>query len=175
MELMYAIQLIQNEYIVKNHSTQWADLGCGKGLFTLALAHYLQQDSIIYAVDSNRGALSNVEQKADRVIIKKIQADFIKDDLDFQNLDGIIMANSLHFVRDQIDFLRKAGNWLRPDASILIVEYDADLSNPWVPYPISFRALQQLTRQAGFGTVQQLHQRPSIYNRAPIYSAVIKP
>jgi trans-aconitate methyltransferase len=36
----------------------WADLGCGDGTFTRALAERLAQGSTIHAVDRNRGAVT---------------------------------------------------------------------------------------------------------------------
>jgi trans-aconitate methyltransferase len=57
MELQAAIDLIQNTFITTETPQIWADLGCGDGTFTTALASLLAPDSVIHAVDKNRRAL----------------------------------------------------------------------------------------------------------------------
>lgn len=174
MELQQAIELIYSNSIIQPKATAWADLGCGIGLFTQALAHLLQPASTIYAVDSNKSALSQLRSLTNDVNLNKIQADFVSDDLSFHHLDGILMANSLHYIKDKISFIQKAQKWLQPDGCFLLVEYDTDSANPWVPFPLSFTTLRQLFIQLGYKEVEKLQERPSIYNRAAIYSALVK-
>ena len=174
MELQDAIALIRNDSIFRNRPTTWADLGCGSGLFTQALAHFLQNGSVVYAVDTNKAALAKIKTLKKGVELQTMSADFVRHELSFQHLDGILMANSLHFVRDKISFLQKAEKWLRPSGCFLVVEYDTQTANPWVPYPVSFAALQSLFYGLGYTEVEQLHRRPSIYNRADLYSALVQ-
>jgi hypothetical protein len=54
---------------------------------------------------------------------------------------------------------------------MLLVEYDMDTANPWVPYPVSFTSLMQLFQELGYTTIQHLGELPSRYNRANIYAA----
>lgn len=173
MELLDAIELIQHPSIPKERKTNWADLGCGDGLFTRALVHLLLPGSKVFAVDSNQKVLTRMEGPSVDVTIEKIKADFVGDDLPFHNLDGLLMANALHFVRDQVGFLKKAGGWLKPGGCFLIVEYDTDRANPWVPYPLSYKTLSGLFKQLGYSKMEKWHERSSLYNRAPIYSAFI--
>lgn len=108
MELQDAIKLIEGLGEKKTKET-WADLGCGSGLFTYALAHLLPPESLIYAVDKSSFALEQLPNP-NLVTIQKQQLDFVNTPLNFKESDGILMANSLHFVRDKITFLAK----LRP-------------------------------------------------------------
>lgn len=172
MQPEHAIALIRNNALVRDQATHWADLGCGTGLFTQALSYYLQPGSTVYAVDANRQALSKIKPPQGDVVLKKLQADFVQDALPLNNLDGLLMANSLHYVRDQADFLTRAQTWLKPEGCFLLVEYDTDRANPWVPYPLSFTALKQLFTQLGYRVVEKLGERPSVYRRAPIYAAL---
>ena len=52
MQLSEAIQLIQHP--VTKEKSAYADLGCGNGLFTKALAQLVAPQSVIYAVDKNQ-------------------------------------------------------------------------------------------------------------------------
>lgn len=172
MELDQAIELIKNENINSAVQTYWADLGCGSGLFTRALAYLLKPHSKIFAVDKNISALNKLKQ-ADNVVIEKIYADFIDDELKLNNLNGILMANSFHFVKNKIVFINKLEQYLLTNGWFLLVEYDTDSPNPWVPYPVSYHSLILLFEELGYTFIKKLNQLPSRYNRSTIYSALI--
>jgi len=174
MELNQAITLLQHPAIIKNDKQVWADLGSGEGLFSRALASLLAADSTIYAVDQNKSALQKIKQQQ-KVMIKPTYADFVKDDLAFHDLNGILMANALHFVQDKTTLIKKLAGYCHKEHCFLIVEYDTDTPNPWVPYPLSFITLKQFFQQCGYKSVDKIHEVPSLYGRAKIYSAIIKP
>src|ERR1700704_757794 len=99
MDLETAISLIRSLNIKSKAVTNWADLGCGSGLFTKALSTLLQTGSKVAAVDKDASALKKVIV-VHGISLEKLHADFINNDLPLQNLDGILMANALHFVKD---------------------------------------------------------------------------
>jgi hypothetical protein len=67
--------------------------------------------------------------------------------------DGILMANSLHFIRDQQMLLRK----LAPlTGCFLIVEYERSKPSPWVPFPVGFLNLCELFRATGVERIEQM-------------------
>ncbi|HEY0608293.1 MAG TPA: class I SAM-dependent methyltransferase [Chitinophaga sp.] len=171
MELNEAIELIRYEGIAGPGASAWADLGCGSGLFSRALAGLLQAGSTVYAVDKEPVRL----ESKNGVTIKPLQLDFVASELPLQNLDGILMANSLHYVKDQHAFIKKAGSYLKAGGSFLIIEYDTDKANPWVPYPLSYHSLLKLFHRAGYPNITRLHEHASIYGRANIYSVLISP
>jgi len=173
MILKDAIELIKHDRINDIEGPQtWADLGCGEGLFTQALAHLLKPDSHIYAVDkTSPGSIPSYNN----VLIENKIYDFVKDDLAFPLLNGILMANSLHYVSDKKTLLNKLMHLLKPTAGFIIVEYDTDTPiQNWVPYPLSFQSLQNLFRQSGYETIVPIGKRASVYGRANLYSALIK-
>jgi trans-aconitate methyltransferase len=149
----------------------WADLGAGNGTFTLALAELLPQGSLIHATDVDAGALARIPPSP-HVRIEKHVGDFTTEWPFDRVLDGILMANSLHFVSEQSAFLVRCAARLSPSASFLVVEYDTDVSNPWVPYPASFGSLSRRFASVGFERVERLSSRRSRYQRASLYSAV---
>ena len=172
MDLDKATELIKPAFTDIGVKTYWADLGCGSGLFTSALAQLLHEGSFIYGVDSSKHSLERL-QPFTSVGLKKIVADFTRDDLAISELDGILMANSLHFVKDKISFIQKTQQWLKKDGLILLVEYDMDKSNTWVPYPLSFDSSKRLFSQLGFA-INKIGEHASVYNRAGMYAAVIR-
>lgn len=151
---------------------RWADLGCGEGTFTLALATLLPPGSVIHAMDRNRSALRAVPSSYAGTSIVTHAGDFTKPPWPFDQLDGVLMANSLHYVADPRTWLRDAEGALSR-RRFLVVEYDTDQANLWVPYPLSRHALMRLFGEAGYRRVDILASRPSLYRRAPLYAALI--
>ncbi len=172
MELGEAMSLIQTDEITLDQQTAWADLGCGSGLFTRALADMLYTGSSIYAIDKN---ISSFQKSPfpNQITVKTIESDFIKEDLHLKNLDGILMANALHFVRNKKSFIEKMVPYFRDAPVFLLVEYDTDLPNPWVPYPLSFGTMKSLFTELGFHSAKKINEKKSRYHSGKIYSVII--
>ncbi len=152
----------------------WADLGSGTGAFTLALAELLGPTGHIYSVDRDSGALRQQEQAmrqfSPTMNVTYMPADFTRP-LNLPQLDGIVMANSLHFVRKKDEVLQRIAGYLRPSGRLLIVEYNADRGNMWAPYPFSYESWEVLARKNGFVETRLLERRPSRF-LDEIYSAM---
>jgi ubiquinone/menaquinone biosynthesis C-methylase UbiE len=172
MEFTTALHLIEKGIDLKSHSQYWADLGAGTGLFTKALASLLPAGSTLLAIDRDASALNRIDGIPKEVQLIKKQDDFTQTDFGSQLFDGLLMANSFHFVADHKEFLHRMKRSLKPDARIIFVEYDMDSPNTWVPYPISFASLRKRSTAFGFSSVVKLEEVPSIYHRASIYSAI---
>lgn len=165
MEHDDAVALIREA--VNGRSGTWADLGAGSGIFTLALADLLGEGSVIYAVDHDRAsleALKSLENNAKNIV--PVYADFTQP---FEigsargRLDGMLLANSLHFVQDAEEALTRLVSTLRPGGRVVIVEYDRRKASRWVPYPISRQRLPALARAAGLSEPIVTATRPSEY------------
>ncbi|MES1161417.1 MAG: class I SAM-dependent methyltransferase [Bacteroidota bacterium] len=169
-----AFSLINNHRLTTiQRPTHWADLGCGSGLFTLALSRLLQPGSSIHGIDIHPSLKRQTTTNG--VELLSLKLDFVTNDWGLRDLDGILMANSLHYVKDKTTFLKKISPYLLPAVSFLIVEYDTDTPVPtWVPYPLSFSSLTALFTQAGYRSIQKIGQRPSAYGRANMYAALIQ-
>jgi SAM-dependent methyltransferase len=102
--------------------------------------------------------------------IDVIRADFTRP-LALSGLDGIVMANSLHFVRDKRPVLAAVRSMLRPGGSLIVVEYGADRGNPWVPHPFSYQRWESMAADAGFERTRRLGTLPSRY-LGSMYSAI---
>jgi SAM-dependent methyltransferase len=154
----------------------WADIGAGDGAFTLALADVLGPGARIIAVDRDVGALrADAEAMARRfpaTELTTLVAD-LERPLDLPALDGLVAANSLHFVprARQVAAVRSLAAHLRPGSPFIVVEYDADRGNPWVPHPFSMRGWERLAAEAGLEGATEIGRVPSRFLGA-IYAAV---
>ncbi len=155
----------------------WLELGAGEGAFTLALADILGPTTRIVALDRDRRALDEMRARvADRFPIAAVEAvvgDLTRD-LPAGPFDGVLAANSLHFIADLEPVLERIVAALAPGGRFVLVEYDADHGNPWVPHPISFARWTRIAPAAGFATPRLLHRVPSRFLNA-IYGAATRP
>ena len=140
---------------VRERGGRWADLGAGEGAFTLALADLLGPDAQIVAVDRDARALRSLAGRFETRV-----ADFTKG-VDLHELDGVLMANSLHFVREKEPVLQAVRGMLRPGGTLIIVEYGTDRGNAWVPHPFSYERWEAMAARAGFTGTRLLRTVPS--------------
>jgi ubiquinone/menaquinone biosynthesis C-methylase UbiE len=171
-----AIALIRAGVTDKGGS--WADLGAGSGVFTRALAALLGPDGTVYAVDRDAAALRELARTARNTAsgatIRTVVGDFAAP-LELPPLDGVLVANALHYVpyAEQPVVLRRVASLLTDGAPLVVVEYDRQHANRWVPYPITPAALAAAARDAGLGVPTALATRPSRFS-GTIYSAVVR-
>ena len=153
---------------------RWLELGAGRGAFTLALADLLGPGAEITAVDRDRGDLATLATTMGRRFpatkLTTLLADFSQPLLLEGGFDGLLAANALHFVRDPLAVIGTVRPLLQPGASVVVVEYDADSGNPWVPHPFSFRSWETLAGQAGLLDTRLIGRVPSRFLGA-IYAA----
>jgi ubiquinone/menaquinone biosynthesis C-methylase UbiE len=152
----------------------WADLGSGEGAFTLALADLVGEAGHIYSIERDADALDTqreaMRRRFPKVAVEYVRGDFTKP-LDLPPLDGIVMANSLHFYRDKETLVRRLVAHLRDAGRFVLVEYDADRGNPWVPHPLSYATWKALSLRSGLGGTREIGRVPSRFLGA-IYSAL---
>ena len=158
----------------------FADLGAGSGAFTLALRELLGPRAEIYAIDRNRSRLAELERAyrarfGDTINLHIIVADFSREldtsmpfraqagSVGYLPLDGVLMANSLHFFRNKEKVLQHVSSFLKPDGMLLLVEYNVDRGNPWVPHPLSFETFRELAPHGGFSEPRLLAKHPSSF------------
>jgi ubiquinone/menaquinone biosynthesis C-methylase UbiE len=152
----------------------WADLGAGTGAFTLALADLIGPHGVIHAIDRDRAALAELRSafvsSVPQAELRVQSADFTRR-LDLSGLDGVVMANSLHFIEDKAPVLALVRGYLKHGGRLLLVEYDSDRGNMWVPHPVTFETWSAIATEAGFLDTRRLATVPSRFLRR-IYSAL---
>ena len=155
----------------------WADLGSGGGAFTLALRELAGPEVEIWSVDRDAGSLRAQQTQMERQFpgtnLRVLAEDFTRP-LPLPPLDGIIAANSIHYVRDRVELLRGWRGYLKPGGRLVLVEYDSDDGNRWVPYPVSFASLPRLAAAAGYAPTELLRTYPSRFLDG-MYAALLRP
>jgi len=157
----------------------WADLGAGAGAFTFALAERIGPEGRVYSVDRDQRALRQLRDQLDRTkpdaggawpAVQTLAADYTAP-LPLHDLDGILLANTLHYQRDPCAVVSRLCRMVRPGGRILVVEYDVERSNPWVPYPLPSRSFNAFAECVGLIRPRLIAVRPSAYH-GRAYSAV---
>jgi ubiquinone/menaquinone biosynthesis C-methylase UbiE len=162
-----AVTLI--EAAVPRHAGTWADIGAGNGTFTQALIQQLGPEARIYAIDREARAIAALERwtKKEAANVIPVRADFARPfelpGVRDPKLDGILFANSLHFVPEADAVLGRLARWLRPGGRVVIVEYDRQAASRWVPYPIPRARFEALARSAGLSVPTITATRPSAF------------
>ena len=175
MQLPTAISLIQpalaESIKVAPRPQTWADIGAGTGLFTQALDQILPAGSTLYALDKSPHSLWSLH--LERCQLRVTEGDFEQKMADLpEGLDGILMANALHYTPNPENVLKNLYGHLRPYGKLILIEYDTDQPRPpWVPYPISKKRLEEVAPKAGWDTPEQTGGMPSAYGHSQIYVA----
>jgi len=159
--------------IKKNSAGVWADVGSGTGAFTLALRDITGPEVTIYSIDKDTDSLKEQQEKFDTQFpntkIYYRTADFTQP-LNLPPLDGLIAANAIHFTRNTLVTIKHLASYIKPQGSFIIIEYNTDDGNHWVPYPFSFPTLQSLARQTNLKNPELLATIPSNFLKE-IYAA----
>lgn len=167
MNVEEAISFIQKA--VTPPSGNWADIGAGTGIFSEALLHLLIEGTVI-AVDKSPHALYKIKSPSS-IHFEIIEADF---NLPFSlpPLDGILMANALHYAPSHENTLHHVLSNLKAGGTFILIEYNTTRPNhPWVPYPINQDLFFKLCRTCGLETPEIIATRKSIYQDGDIYLA----
>lgn len=172
VKLEEAIALIKSLKTDQHTPQYWADLGCGSGLFSRALAALLPKQSHILCMDKDAQKLAT--DNFNEVKLEFIQADFGDYDFEGNIFNGILMANSLHYIQDKVCLIERLVTVLTPNGSIVIVEYDTEKANHWVPYPIPYIKLQSLLQRMGTHQLVKLGERQSNFG-SMMYACEIIP
>lgn len=79
-------------------------------------------------------------------------------------LDGILLANSLHYVPEPEHVVARWVSRLRLEGRVVFVEYDRRAANRWVPYPISPQKLATIAASAGLSDPIVTATSPSAFS-----------
>jgi ubiquinone/menaquinone biosynthesis C-methylase UbiE len=143
----------------------WADLGAGTGVFTRALAALVGPAGRVIAVDRDARALESLRRSAaggPAGAIDVMVGDVTRV-LPLPPLDGVVMANVLHFVADAMGVLSRVAALLKPGGRLVVIEYEGRRPSRWVPHPVDSARLVELAAGAGFTPPRVISRRPSLF------------
>jgi ubiquinone/menaquinone biosynthesis C-methylase UbiE len=146
MDAREALRLIEGA--VPSGPAVWADFGAGDGTFTRALATRLGPGARLYAVDRDVHTLRSLAGDGVTVVRADLEQPFELPDAHAGSLDGMLIANTLHYIRDGAGALARLAGWLKPEGRVVLIEYDQRESTRWVPYPIDAAAVPALFADA---------------------------
>ena len=156
------------EVAIPRGATTWSDLGAGSGTFTRALALLLGPGGYVYAVERDPAKVKVLQKlmhdAGGGANIVPVHADFTQP-LELPELDGILLANALHYVPagEQVRVLEAILGRIKEGGRIVIVDYDGRTPNQWVPFPVSIARFRDLAVQLGLTTATVVGGVPSAY------------
>ncbi len=108
-------------------SDRVADIGCGTGVYTIALAQEVGVTGQVYAIDVHREALHTLAGTLDKrgiVNVEMIWADAEKEvPIDAYSLDAVVLSNVL-FQFDKIDkAIINIARLIKPEGQLLVVDW----------------------------------------------------
>jgi ubiquinone/menaquinone biosynthesis C-methylase UbiE len=132
------------------------DLGCGGGYFVLAAAREIGDNGIAYGVDVLQSALSAVASRARMYGLYNVRtvwsnaevhggAHTIKD----ESVDVVLMIQLLSQSKKHADIFKEALRMIKPDGSIVVVDWRPDHGYRFGPSAQNCVAPEQVTAAAG--------------------------
>ena len=104
-----------------------ADIGCGTGVYTIALAEQVGAMGQVYAVDVHREALHTLAGTLDRrgiINVEMLWADVEKSiPIDAFSLDAVVLSNVLFQLEDRGKTLSIIAKVLKPEGMLLVVDW----------------------------------------------------
>ena len=161
------------EPAVPSGRATWADFGAGDGTFSRALAARLGPGARIYAVDRDARALASIRDAGRDITVvhADLEQAFELPGAEPGTLDGLLVANTLHFMGDPARVLARLSTWLRPGGGVVVIEYDQRTRSRWVPHPIDVSGVPGLFEAAGLTSPRVVARADSAYG-GEIYVAV---
>lgn len=104
-----------------------ADIGCGTGVYTIALANEVGAMGQVYAVDVHREALHTLAGTLDKrgiINVEMIWADVeVAIPIDAYSMDALILSNVLFQFKDKEKVLSLVSKLVKPGGQLLVVDW----------------------------------------------------
>jgi ubiquinone/menaquinone biosynthesis C-methylase UbiE len=139
-----------------------ADLGCGTGAYTIALAREVGDMGQVYAVDVHREQLITLAGTLKRqglLNTETLWADIEKGiPIDAYSLDAVVMSNVLFQLTNIDQALSHVAKMLKPGGQLLVVEWSSSHSGigPHSDHVIDEETAETLVQKHGFRVQKRL-------------------
>jgi ubiquinone/menaquinone biosynthesis C-methylase UbiE len=139
-----------------------ADLGCGTGAYTIALAEEVGEMGQVFAVDVHREALHTLAatlEKRNILNTDVVWADIEKHiPIDAYSLDAVVMSNILFQLEDIGSALAQVSKILKPEGQLLVVEWSESHGGigPHPSHVVTEEKAEALVTKHGYRLVKRL-------------------
>lgn len=139
-----------------------ADLGCGTGAYTIALAREVGDMGMVYAVDVHREMLHTLAGTLERQKLMNVEilwADIEKGiPIDAYSLDAVVMSNVFYQLEDIDAALSYVAKILKPEGILLIVDWSESHGGvgPHPSHVVVEERAEMLVRNHGFRVEKRL-------------------
>jgi ubiquinone/menaquinone biosynthesis C-methylase UbiE len=139
-----------------------ADLGCGTGAYTIALAKEVGDMGQVFAVDVHRDMLHTLAGTLERqklLNVEMLWADIEKGiPIDAYSLDAVVMSNILFQLHDIDAALSYVAKILKPEGMLLVVEWSQSHEGigPHPDHVVSEEKAEALAQKHGFRMQKRL-------------------
>ena len=139
-----------------------ADIGCGTGVYTMALAHDVGAMGIVYAVDVHREALHTLAGTLDKRGIMNVEmlwADIEKNvSIDAYSLDAVVLSNILFQLGNIDKALSLVAKLIKPEGQLLVVDWTASHGGigPHIDHVVEEEKAIKLVQSHGFRILKRL-------------------
>ncbi len=139
-----------------------ADIGCGTGAYTIALANEVGATGQVYAVDVHRDALHTLAATLDRkgiINVEMLWADAEKQiPIDAYSLDALVFSNVLFQFENVEKAIILAAKLIKPEGQLLVVDWRDSFGGvgPHPSHVIQEEQAIQLVQSHGFRLLKRL-------------------
>lgn len=154
---------LKNLKIANIQGKIWLDAGCGEGAYTIPLSQLVSR---VIAVDQDKYKIEKLQtliKQKELSTIQVIRGNFFTINLDFEPMDGILFAFSLHYSSEPYKAIYNLKKYLKSGGMIIIIDYNRITPVPWVPFPINRDMALDLLKQANLRTIEIPFQNNRFY------------
>ena len=143
--------MLLSDFIEIKEGMTWVELGSGTGVFSCALANYVGENGVVYAVDDSNEMLEYIRKKKLPQNMLLLHRDAGDTGLESEIADVCLLAFILQEVNTSDKIINEAYRLLKPNGKVLIVEWKAELTpkGPPVNVRITKDKLKKLFNQSG--------------------------
>jgi len=138
-EVMAALALKAGERV--------ADIGAGSGYFTIPVAKAVGPAGVVWAIDIRQEMLDYIENRLRQEKLENVRLALVpKDDpqLPPAGVDTILMIDTLHYIQERTEYVKKLRAGLAPGGRVIIIDYRP---RPWEERPWGPPPEQQIPRE----------------------------
>ena len=150
----------------KDHN--FADIGCGTGLFTIPAAEICGNNACVYAIDVSEEMLTEVKERSLKDGLNQIQT--VKSDeydvkLKNNTVDFVLICTVLHEIDDKRRFLDEAKRICKSGGKIAVIEFNETQTNfgPPISHRLDRKRVKELLNEIGFQYVSDMDIREAFY------------